>query len=194
MIDFQLKYKGPRTYLHGSDIYNAVAEALSARYGGHLVRLSFKHLARKQCQLLLEPPADSSRVMGNGSWQWGTGEIHRFWLRETDRPVTESYPFDEDAITDPAHLQGLAIRGRRTNDYSVIENVIALTKRLNYALSPDVKGKWLFGQLDLVEGLPTLWQEIGIERTVCVGDSFSRNRILIDGADYGEIRFIGGKP
>ncbi|MFB1489889.1 MULTISPECIES: hypothetical protein [unclassified Thiocapsa] len=194
MIDFQLKFKGTRNYLQGGDIYNAIAEALSARFGGHLVRLAFKHFARNQCQLLFQHPAETGKVMGNGTWQAASGEMQRFWLCETDRPVTESYPFDEDAITAPAQLEGEAIVGHRSNDYSVIENVIALTKRLNYSLSPDVDGKWLFGQLDLTAGLPDTWQTIRIDRMVCVGDSFSRNRILIDGTDYGEIRFIGGQP
>lgn len=190
-----LKYKGSRDYLQGGDLYNAIAETLSEQFGGHLVRLAFKHFARNQCQLLLEPIIDSTDVMGKGSWRKASGEMQRFWICETDRPVTESYHFDEDAIIDPTQLDGSTILGYCTNDYSVIENVIALTKRLNYALSPDVKGKWLFGQLDLkVRGLPAIWQEILVERMLCVGNRFSRNRILIDGTDYGEIRFIVDQP
>ena len=194
MIDFELKYKGTRNYLQGGDFYNTINEMLSTRFGGHLVRLVFKHFARNQCQLLLERPADTGPVIGHGTWQAASGDTQRFWLRETDRPVTESYPFDEEAITDAAQVEGEAIVGHRSNDSSAVENVIALTKRLNYALSPEVNGKWLFGQLDLTAGLPESWQAIRIERTSCVGDSFSRNCIFIDGVDYGEIRFIGGQP
>lgn len=86
------------------------------------------------------------------------------------------------------------IRGKQTNPYSLIENIIALTKRLNYMLAPDVEGKWLFGQLDLKEALPNDWNDLVIARTVAVGNAFSRNRISIDGQEFGEIRFIGGKP
>lgn len=193
MIDLKLRYKGTRNYLHGSDFYNVITEMLSARFEGYLIRLVFKHLARNQCQLLLERPAETTQVMGNGSWQAASGATHRFWLRETSHPVTNSYPFDEDAITDPAQLAGEAIVGESSNEYSTIENVIALTKRLNNMLSPDIDGQWLFGQLDLTAGLPETWQLIRIERTLCVGKSFSRNRILIDETDYGEIRFIGGR-
>ena len=120
-------------------------------------------------------------------------EMQRFWIRETDEPVIDSYPFDEDAITSGAVLEAEIIRSGHANPYTVIENIIALTKKLNYALSPNINGKWLFGQIDLKKALPTEWDSIKIERTICVGTSFSRNRIVIDGGDCGEIRFIGGK-
>lgn len=194
MFDFQLQYKGSRNYLHGSDIYNAIDDALRTRFGGHLIRLTFKHFARNQCRLMLEKTDNAGNIIGQGNWSADSGELHHFWLYETDCPVIDSYPYDEDAITASACIDGAIITGSHNNHYSVIENIIALTKRLNYTLSPDVKGKWLFGQLDLKQNFPDNWQQICVERTVCVGNNFSRNRILIDGTDYGEIRFIGGQP
>lgn len=194
MIQLNLKYKGSRNYLQGGDIYNAIVHELTLRLGGHLARLAFKSFARKQVDLLLENPSDAFNPMGSGIWKSGSGELYRFWLVETDRSVTESYPFEEEAITRDAEVSGEAICSRCANSYSLIENIIALTKRLNYALVPHVDGKWLFGQLDLISGLPCRWSKLCIERKQCVGSSFSRNRITIDDADYGEIRFIGGQP
>jgi hypothetical protein len=194
IIQLNLKYKGSRTYLHGSDIYNAIVEELSGRLGGYPARLVFKHFARNQVELLLESPESTANVIGSGLWRMADENIERFWIRETDAPVTDSYPFEEDAITSTAHIEGQSIRAGHTNPYTVIENIIALTKKLNYALSPDVNGKWLFGQIDLKQALPAEWDSIQIERTICVGTSFSRNRIVVDETDCGEIRFIGGEP
>jgi len=115
-------------------------------------------------------------------------------MQETTQHVTDSYPFQEECITQPAEVEGTMIRGRRENAYSLIENIIALTKCLNYALTPDVDGKWLFGQLNLEKALPTEWDEIVVRRGVAVGNRFSRNQIEIDGEGFGEIRFIGGAP
>jgi hypothetical protein len=194
IINFNLKYKGSRTYLHGSDIYNAIVEELSARFGGYPAKLAFKHFARNQVELLLENPVDPANVMGSGVWRAATGETRKFLIRETNEPVVDSYPFDEELITSAAIIEDESIRVGHANIYTLIENIIALTKKLNYALSPDVNGKWLFGQIDLKEALPAQWDTIQIVRTICVGTSFSRNRIFVDGTDTGEIRFIGGEP
>lgn len=194
METLYLKFKGSRSYLHGSDIYNVVSEKLMERFDGYIARLVFRHFARHQIELLQDKPTDMANVVGSGAWQTSEGRSLQFWLRETSQPVTESYPFDEDAISTPAVIQGTVICGNRSNPYSLIENIIALTKKLNYALSPNVEGKWVFGQLNINTKPPTEWSIIEITRTVSVGSSFSRNSISIDGTAYGEIRFVGGNP
>ncbi len=194
MIELTLKYKGARHYIHGGDFYNAIDEHLTQRLGGHLTRLAFKRFARNQCRLLLEPPTDMSPVMGNGSWCTASGEAQRFWLYESDTPVTASYPFDEDAITTAAAINENSILGQGCHSYTAIENIIALTKMLNYVLTPDIAGKWLFGQLDVNAKLPSHWDEMRIERYLCMGSGFSRHHINIDGNELGEIRFIVGEP
>ena len=142
----------------------------------------------------MEEPADTRNVLGTALWKSDSGEEKRLWLTETDVAVTESYPFDEEAILAHAAVDDQHIQLTVPNAYSLIENIIALTKKLNYALSPQVNGKWLFGQLDLQQKLPKSWESLCIDRTICVANSFSRNRILIDDQHYGEIRFIGGQP
>jgi len=190
----QLKYKGARTYLHGSDIFNALEDSLSVSDAGYLSKLVFKRFARNQIAILMEEPADTRNVLGTALWKSDSGEEKRLWLTETDVAVTESYPFDEEAILAHAAVDDQHIQLTVPNAYSLIENIIALTKKLNYALSPQVNGKWLFGQLDLQQKLPKSWESLCIDRTICVANSFSRNRILIDDQHYGEIRFIGGQP
>jgi hypothetical protein len=194
MTTLYLKYKGSRNYLQGGDIYNAIDDLLSARFSGHLACLVFKRFARNQIELQFEKPDDSSRLVGHGTWQILPADVVEFWMQETTQHVTDSYPFQEECITQPAEVEGTMIRGRRENAYSLIENIIALTKCLNYALTPDVDGKWLFGQLNLEKALPTEWDEIVVRRGVDVGNRFSRNQIEIDGEGFGEIRFIGGAP
>lgn len=194
METLYLKFKGSRSYLQGGDIYNAVSERLTERFDGYISRLIFRHFARRQMELLLDKPTDISNVVADGAWQTPDGPSLQFWLRETSQPVTESYPFDEDAISTPAVIHNTVIHGKRSNPYSLIENIIALTKKLNYALSPNVEGKWVFCQLDMKTKPPAEWKVIDITRKIAVGASFSRNSISIDGRDYGEIRFVGGNP
>lgn len=193
-LTLSLKYKGARTYLHGSDIFNALERTLSVGDAGYLSKLVFKNFARSQIEVLIEEPADPSNVLGTAFWKSFSGEDIRLWLTKTDVAVTESYPFDENAILTSARIEDERILLPVTNAYSVIENIIALTKQLNYTLSPQVSEKWLFGQLDLQQKLPESWQSLRIDRTIGVANSFSRNRILVDGLHYGEIRFVVGRP
>ena len=90
MIDLKLKYKGSRNYLQGGDFYNAITDQLTNRLGGYLTRLAFKHFARHQSLLALDPPTENLPVIGNGTWRAASGEAQRFWLLETDIAVTES--------------------------------------------------------------------------------------------------------
>jgi len=193
-ILLDLKYKGARSYLQGGDIFNTLEDELSSSDDGYLSKLVLKHFARNQIELLMEEPADIASVLGTALWKSSSGEEKRLWLTETDVAVTETSPFDEEVILTHARAEDQHIQLTVTNGYSVIENIIALTKKLNYTLSPQVSGKWLFGQLDLQQKLPKSWESLCIDRTICVANSFSRNRILINDQHYGEIRFIGGQP
>ena len=188
----ELSYKGSRNYIQGSDIYNAINAYMLEKFGGYLSRLAFKRFARNQIELVVSHPSTSDNILAHGIWLPSHGDRIQFWLRETDQPVIQSYPFDEGAIIEQAFCNVDSICAFKSNDYTLIENIVALTKRLNYLLTPNVDGKWLFGQLGLEREPPTDWNEIKVTRFKIIGNSFSRNRISIDGSDLGEIRFIGG--
>ena len=189
-----LKFKGSRNYLHGSDIFNSLVNMFARENGGYLSKLVFKRFARHQIEVVLESPVDDSAYLGKGVWTEENGADFEFWLRETALPVTQSYPFDEEQIIRKARYFDKEICLDSLNNYSIIENVIALTKALNYRLFPEPRGKWVFGQINLGRKLVNSEKNILIEQITCIGESFSRNGITIDGQYHGEIRFIVGKP
>ena len=194
MISLKLRYKGSRNYLHGSDIYNAIVNSLGNEFTGHLARLVFGRVARNQIKISMSEQVSLEKVVGRGTWRTSIGEQIQFWLIESALPVTESYEFDESAITAGALIDNEIIRGVRSNAYTLIENIVTLTKCLNHSLAPDVKGKWLFGQINLEGALPHEWSNLAITRTHLVGNAFSRNNITINGREFGQIRFIVGTP
>ena len=194
MTLLKLRYKGSRDYLHGSDIYNAIVDSLGNELSGHLARLVFKRVVRNQIRIAMNEQVSMEGAVGRGTWRNSNGEQIPFWLLESGLPVTESYKFDEDAITSRALVDGKIIRGVRSNCYTVIENIVALTKCLNCSLVPDVRGKWMFGQIDLEAALPDEWNNLTITRTHLVGNAFSRNNITINDREFGQIRFIVGAP
>ena len=195
-----LRYKGSRDYLHGSDFFNVlmdIKEEITGYSGSFVDRLTFRHYARKMCEITNTQPNDSNNVVGQVRYTVPHDKSHiKFWLVETDKPVTDRYPFDETVILDEINLdqeKRSAVLAQRSV-YTPIEDVIVLTKHLNYAISPISSGNWLFGQMDLTEPLTEHYQSLEIQMKNLIEEKFSVSDILIDGRQIGTIRFIMGAP
>jgi hypothetical protein len=192
-----LQFKGDRTYLHGSDMYNTITQRVSAftkDATAYVNKIIFRQLARHDCDLWLEPPADGGRLIANGFCRLGDGSTLPFWVVESERPVEGRYEFDEDAIVSSALFDDRSILMVQRTSYSPIEEIIALNKALNYRLMPKVPGKWLFGQLTLQQALHRDYQKIKIFMKSAISGRFSVSDIEIDEKIVGEIRFVVGKP
>ncbi|MFG1490094.1 hypothetical protein ABMA58_12665 [Oceanospirillum sp. HFRX-1_2] len=196
MLKIDMKYKGQRSYLQGGDFFDEITNSLIANFStGAIKKLSFKSFARRQCGLVInERPEQDKHVVGNGIWCKSEGDEIKFWIVETDVPVLSRYPFDEDGLVASSFIEGDTITLDADNDYTAIENIVALTKKLNYALTPDVNGKWVFGQIDMLKPIPDTFNKIQITRTTERKGMFSCNKIMIDNEHVGEIRFIVGQP
>jgi hypothetical protein len=192
-ITFHFRFKGQRNYVHGSDIFNAL-EVEFRPDGKHVSVLSFRHFAQNQLQAHFEKPGDSEGVVVEGQLRESAGREIPFWLTQTGEAVKDRYPFDEDAITGPAMIDGDTITAPGLAEFSVIEQVIALTKALNYAKSPDVSGKWVFGQLKLQQALPEAASRYLIRQKSLLANRFSVQTVVLDDIPVGEIRFIVGTP
>jgi hypothetical protein len=189
-----LGFKGERNYTHGSDIFNAINLSLGRRKPPAWVsHLAFRNFARRDCELHWNKPGDECHLVAQGSAKFPDG-VRPFWVVESLKEAAGRRPFDEERLVAPAVSEHSSIVLRGRSEYSPIEEIIALTKRLNYELAPDVDGKWVFGQLDLDDALPKDYSSLRITRTNLVGHRFSMNTIDIDGARFGDIRFIVGSP
>lgn len=184
------RFKGDRNYIHGSDIFDDLEQWLK-KQGKYIQELSFRSFSDKHLACVFSEPADEIKAEGKALDSEGKQTL--FWLIETSQPVVERYPFDEDAITSHAQITGKTIEASATDTYSVIEQVIALTKALNYSLTPDIDGKWVFGQLRLKETLPEEAQHFVIRQKTLLGGRFSTQEIKLDDRVVGDIRFITSK-
>ena len=112
-------------------------------------------------------------------------------------PVGSSYPYDEDALVAQATVnedQSTISLPKPTADYSCIEVIVALTKKLHYIKSADINGKWVFGQLNLLCRLPIQYKTAEVGLKTFYPGRFSVSTITLDGKLYGSIRFIVGQP
>jgi hypothetical protein len=182
----QFKFKGERTYVHGSDFYNKVSALLGL--DEYVNDISFRQVTNKNC-FLKSAAEDNDTVAGIV-----ITNQQQYVLVESTTTVSGSYLFDEEFLVNEANIEKNIIKMDMQRTHTVIENIIAMTKKLNYSVNPEVNGKWLFGQLKLNIPFPSEVRAISIESTRRIPNRFSENAITIDGKQYGTIIFIVGKP
>jgi hypothetical protein len=194
----QIAFKGDRNYLHGTDFFKAlddVAKDFTSGRACFIHQLKLRRLVNKACNVASLPPEDRSLLVGEATLQLEGGGLQNLWLIETGNPITERRPYDEetafaDVLIDIPNRVALLEKG---TGFTPIEEIIALTKKLSYALKPDIDGKWLFGQLSIQERLKTGYKVLKIQTTQIVGGRFSINDISIDNRKVGVIHFIVGE-
>jgi hypothetical protein len=193
-----LQFKGQRDYIQGGDIYNAInrlAPQLTDARDAFVSSLAFRRFAKNDCDLLLDKPSMDQNYVAKGKISDGQKkDLPNFWVLETERIPAGRYAFDENAIITPASIKDKEIVLQGQTDYSPIEEIIALTKALHYHHMPNISGKWVFGQLDLLQPLSNKRQTVRIELQSVKAGKFSMSRIFADDEFTGDIRFIVGEP
>ncbi len=193
-----LAYKGSRDYLHGSDIFNAVsgiADEITGSSRCFVDRLIFRRYARTMCALTTVKPNNLEKIVGQVRYMIPDDKRHvDCWLVEKDKLVTNRNPFDETFILSDVDIdkKRRSVILHERSIYTPIEDILVLTKYLNYTISPLRHGNWLFGQLDLVSPLNDDYQSLEIQMKNLIEGRFSVNSILIGGCQIGKIRFIMG--
>jgi len=195
-----LSYKGSRQYIQGGDIFNALTDSSSEITNQAEVfinRLVFRRYARHACELTTERPENMETVVGQVRFRsLSDGTLIDGWVVEKAIPVSDRQVFDESLLLAAATLdqEGRSASLADRSMYTPIEDVIALTKYLNCSVSPQVRGNWIFGQVDLIEPLSDNYRSLKIQMKSLIVDKFSVNDILLDGRQIGAIRFIVGTP
>ena len=63
--------------------------------------------------------------------------------------IADHYPYDEDEVLKRSVLADNSISMSHREDYTYIEQIVALTKKLHHAVYPDAPGKWLFTKIQM---------------------------------------------
>jgi len=188
----ELKFKGDRKYLHGTDIYNNTLQWLiTQRQDIHDIDFAFHRLAVRQLRLTLEilpKGVDPIAVCSFTSIE----KRERIYIYEYDQVVEDSYRFQEDEIVSLTKFD-LISRSAIFSSISIFSDIevwVSMTKALHYHVFSNLKGKWLF-----VRGKFNKYiiQSATGERKIIIAASFNdkltRTELLIDGANVGDIYF-----
>jgi hypothetical protein len=145
--DLQLCFKGERTYLHGTDMFNAVCPTIEKWIGAAVsdITMSFHRVIRNQPVLELTSSASDRTA---ATVRFRAGDLDQIaHLKETDAVVSCRYPYDEDSIVAAAQLRGHEIRLERATGFTLVEEVVALNKGLATSVFRGAGGKWFLSRL-----------------------------------------------
>jgi hypothetical protein len=200
MDNFKFCFKGNRTYIHGSDIYNAIAKYLKAKYGYAItnIELSMHKLAsHNMIGEVLDVGQPILSVSPAVICRFDIAEKTKtLYLIETDMSIDCRYEFAEESIIRNSHIlqRQKSITLMNQTPYSSIEIIIALNKKLMQYLFAGEKGNWLFTRLTLKQLLPVSSDAMF---TVAFKQNLSYrltcSTIAIGKEHYGEIFFSLGK-
>lgn len=146
-----LPFKGSRKYLTGADIYYWIDDLLGKTLGGfESLAISFRRLTG--FQIVIRPLDEVEKSPGlTGDFSVIIlGETHRFGLVESDVPVADSVPYDEDGLIRDCVMVDQTIAAPAVLlPCTTVDLAVAMTKALHKALFPEETRKWLFVRLEM---------------------------------------------
>ena len=194
-IELKIPLKDDRTYLHGTDIYNALVNYFYKSgwktFKLDRIKLKFHHLAHNTCYLVL---SDSGKLPYKYSTEFNFRFKDRFqsgWLVESNKPITHRVMSYESAIYKQTLRKGSSVSLLGSNVFPPIECLVFMTKKLHYDLIPTPKDKsWYFAALDSIRFLEqkdTIGMEIKLLNVF--QSKFSESEIIIGKKRFGTIYF-----
>lgn len=199
-VELDLCFKGDRTYLHGTDVYEAGVSRLRDLYPriDGRCRFTFHRVAKQPLAVVVAPfgPAGTrpEGCVAEMHVSGGADEASA-WFVERDGAVGCRYDYDEDAVVRDCTLRGNEISMGEPPPVRSIEALVAMTKRLHYALQKPERGRWLFVRLDL-NRLLRADDARGMRVTLgtAARAALTRSDVSVRGEPLGSIFFSVGVP
>ena len=146
------KFKGARTYVHGTDIFNKTVETIKSKeIKIDQLSMSINNIVKSNLDLIF---TDENEVSSNDSVRFeieSNNQIYYCSLQENKTEVNDRYPYPEADIVNASMIDvdNSLVTLSVELEYSTIEKVVALNKGLMERLFPDANGKWYFVKLEV---------------------------------------------
>ena len=176
-------FKGGRTYLHSTDVFNKLLEIFGRDIGN--INFSFYRITDKN--ILLKDSLDKKLNLVFMFEFTKSGEKKRFYGFEAEKPINCRYEYDEDSITEKAFIRDNCAILEERSSYSFIEHLVALTKFLHLNLLPK-KGKWYFARLQLEE-VPSDFIPLKVCLNQTLGSKLTASNVFVGEKPVGKIYF-----
>jgi hypothetical protein len=190
-IEFQ--FKGERSYIHGTDIFNAMLDNYSIATIGSINFTMHDFVRTPTCQLyLIESKTQLNKLNEvcarcelevNGTKHW-------LALTQCRGDVTSGgrYEYDEEQINTLCSLQGECIVLSKLSNFTFIENIVAMNKYLHQHLYPGVVGKWIFTRINL-KGYCDSREKLELQLRHNMNYRLTKTDVLVEGKKIGDIYY-----
>lgn len=188
--DLEFCFKGSRTYIHGTDIFNKVIELLKNEIKNEKIDLSFHGVAKTNMDLVDEKPCDEELL--KFAFKYMDKEENRKILYGIENKIIVEcrYEYPEEDICEVAtlDLENQKITLEKNTSYSFVENTVAVNKYLLENLFPDVNGKWYFTRFQLNK-IPENIYPLRLELRANFNFKLTKTEISINDESIGFIYF-----
>lgn len=195
-----LRFKGDRTYLHGTDVYEAAVSCLRERWPkiDGRCRFAFHRITGQPLMALCEPFSQGvTRPESCVAEMHVTGSSRQasVWFVPCEGEVTGRYPYDEDQVVADCVVVGNRLALGSVPKAKTIEIVVAMTKRLHNSIAKPEIGRWLFTRLDLQRVLrPEDADGLSVTLATPARSAITRSNVQTKAGNLGSIYFSVGQP
>lgn len=178
-LDRELAFKGGRTYLHSTTLFDDIVALRGPDIGE--IDFRFNHKTARQVRYRSAPPANGE--VGVGIWRDSLGQFH---IVERDAPITRREPYDEDGLAAAFAFDGQRVElPADVGGRSPVEAIVAGFKALLLRSVTADTARLAFVRLRLSR-VPQLPLEIRYSRRI---GEFFQGELRQGGQPVGQIFF-----
>ena len=199
IYDVFFRFKGERDYVHGTDMYQKITEAIQKHAGGVMgigaenLKLTIHDRVRQQCKLVIGKQAMGMQRPDNPKveFRYSKKTVELIgWFIETADSIEERYGYNEKAITDQCRITQKTVSVRSQTANSAIEVIVAMNKLLHMSLFPEVHGHWFFTRLELKKTIDNVsGMNIKLKLLKNLRNHLTKTLIRIEEQNIGHIYF-----
>lgn len=185
-------FKGNRTYVHGTDIYNKLLDYVqNMKCGISSIDLSFHGITKKNIEISEEKPQDENLLKFACRYTDQENNKTVLYGIENNDKIECRYEYAEEdiCILSELDLENQAVILKKDSSFSFIENTVAINKFLLENLFSDVKGKWYFTRLQIKEISEDKFYPLKLVLKANFNFKLTKTEIFIDEESIGFIYF-----
>lgn len=195
-----LTFKGGRTYVHGTTIYEQIILGATSLGLGKVdgnVRINLRAQLHHQAEFIYMDPSEKSNKPDTAVTDFDlmvSGKPMTGWVQPTVTPVDTDKPYNENLIRQDAAIDGQTISFNGQADFQPIEVSTSMAVQLHQALyPPQGSQKWLLARITLDQPFASAdTQSMQLELKRIVGNKFTETNIITHGRKCGQFHFLLG--
>jgi len=196
-ISLNFKFKGSRTYVHGTDIFNLISKEIKKKGYGQIdnINVSFHSIIKNQvnCFLFNDEEEVEANITTDSLFKFKCkGLNYKVILEESQNKVRERYEYPDQDIISSCSID----RDEKTIDllnyakFSNIEKIVAMNKALLETVLNDAAGKWYFTKLKLTNDFEKdSYDRYSVKLVKNMNYKLTKSAIYLDGISCGFIYF-----